>query len=135
MNSSDGLYLCEKAFERLKKGKAINIKPIAKEKTTPSIVSQEAGFDKGYLKISRRSHRLLIDKIKIFAKSASKSDDSLQVQLDKAKHAKKRANLDKKEAESKLNAALADNIRLLGQVREFENQIAGKSNVKSFRGQ
>lgn len=57
-----GLDKCLEAFERLKINEPFNskYKDLPRERLTPAIVSKEAGFDAGYLKNSRYSHKALI---------------------------------------------------------------------------
>lgn len=79
-----GIDECLQAFERLKLNQALNKKfvGIEKCKITPSIVSQEAGFDPGYLKKSRHEHVALIMlindyKVTIGSLTSNKSDSKV----------------------------------------------------------
>lgn len=68
ISKSSGVLLCEQAFERLKTGKpkVLLYNGYQLDSITPSLVSQEAGFDPGYLKNSRENHRALIHEISQF---------------------------------------------------------------------
>ena len=67
-----GLERCYEAFERLKSGCAENSKflGLGPDQITASVVSQEAGFDPGYLKKNRAKHRALIEMIKTYAEDS-----------------------------------------------------------------
>ena len=64
-NSSKGLAACSNALERLLEGRPIVPAHVGLDtsKITAGIVSYEAGFDRGYLKKSRRAHLPLLAKI------------------------------------------------------------------------
>ena len=59
---NNGVQACMDAFERLKNNAPTvsKFQNIAPSCITASVVSQEAGFDSGYLKSSRANHRALI---------------------------------------------------------------------------
>jgi hypothetical protein len=64
-NLSSGLIACEEALQRLVDGKPVIPAHVALNlsKITASIVSLEAGFDRGYLKRSRKAHLPLLARI------------------------------------------------------------------------
>ena len=71
-----GVDLCEEALERLIIGKP-NYQKFLGKKITASLVSREAGLDKGYLKKSRFQHKLILFKISEASKvNSSKSKKS-----------------------------------------------------------
>ena len=74
----NSLKKCYQAFDRLKEGIAEKPKflGIKSGQITPSIVSQEAGFDAGYLKKGRVKHRALIEMINTYA-TESKNGSTL----------------------------------------------------------
>jgi len=75
MTSKSGLTACYEAFERLKNGKP-NVSKfvgITPDKLTASIVSQEAGFDSGYLKKNRTNHQGIIALIDSFRDEQKKT--------------------------------------------------------------
>ena len=74
MTDLNGLSECYDAFDRLKARCPKNIKflGISPDKITASIVSQEAGFDSGYLKKRRLNHQALIAQIDEFKREQSR---------------------------------------------------------------
>ncbi|XAW89239.1 hypothetical protein ABDK09_20945 [Vibrio sp. CDRSL-10 TSBA] len=89
MSQVNGLSACYDAIERLKEGKPINEKfiGITHNKITASVVSQEAGFDSGYLKRSRPSHQAIIAMID--AIKANQDNNSLSKAEVKRRHNQK----------------------------------------------
>lgn len=118
---TDGLKACEEALNRLLKGN-VNFSAHVNfdlEKLTPSVVSHEAGFDRGYLKSSRVNHRSLIAKIKFISTNASAKPAGLSKEL-----ASWRRKYQKLEEEFILMQAqrdrvLSQNIELWEKVREL----------------
>ena len=70
MIEHNGVLACYEAFERLKSNRPKNKKFIGLpiDKITASVVSQEAGFDSGYLKSKRSNHQAIIAQIESFKK-------------------------------------------------------------------
>ncbi|GKW51773.1 hypothetical protein NCCP2140_08260 [Pseudoalteromonas sp. NCCP-2140] len=132
MNS--GLKRCYEAFERLKQGNA-NIeefKNLPKAKITKSIVSQEAGFDAGYLKSNREQHQPLISMINIFVEDNQKTTmgKGAAIKREKEKSAKARAR--EKELQVKLEAALGRELQLYHRLKEIEEELEElKRKIKS----
>lgn len=75
---SGGLLACEEALQRLLDGKPVVPEHVGLElsKITASIVSLEAGFDRGYLKKSRKAHLPILAKIEASRAEANKSSGS-----------------------------------------------------------
>lgn len=71
---SKGLGACEEALQRLLAGKPVVSEHVGLDlsKLTASIVSLEAGFDRGYLKKSRKTHLPLLAQIEAVRAEASK---------------------------------------------------------------
>lgn len=137
--ASKGIELCKEAFERIKRGEARveRFKGIAQENVTASIVSQEAGFDSGYLKGSRAAHQPLISLINAY-KSAAPSETlskSEAVRREKAKT--DNAKSLQSTAESLLYDALGRELALVRRLKELEKEVAelkkGSSNILDFR--
>lgn len=72
---SKGLCACEEALERLRDGKPVLPEHVGLNlsKLTAGIVSVEAGFDRGYLKKSRKAHLPILAQIEACRTAASKS--------------------------------------------------------------
>lgn len=75
---SGGLIACEEALQRLLVGKPIVPEHVGLNlsKLTASIVSLEAGFDRGYLKKSRKAHLPLLAQIDSARAEACKGSSS-----------------------------------------------------------
>ncbi len=75
---SRGLLACGNALQRLIDGKPVVPEHVGLElsKLTASIVSLEAGFDRGYLKKSRKAHLPILAKIEAARAEAIKSPSS-----------------------------------------------------------
>lgn len=121
---SDGLDRCEKAFERLKAGNSHNSKfvNIPSNDITPSVVSIEAGFDKGYLKTSRDRHKPLIALIRTYAKSQEKHSKH-KTALNRESKRRNEAELILNQTKAKLESALTDNLRLITRVQYLEKEF------------
>ncbi|OOZ40314.1 hypothetical protein BOW53_08035 [Solemya pervernicosa gill symbiont] len=128
MAKTTGLHECEAALERLLKntphvGSHVGVTEVD---ITPAMVSVEAGYDKGYLKRSRYSHKPLIARIDSLKKSPRGGD---RVKLKKAERKCKQL-----QAEQKMNGELMDrlftqNLMLLQRVKELENELSRYTNV------
>ncbi|MGP5285049.1 hypothetical protein ACTXNJ_28235, partial [Pseudomonas helleri] len=77
-NTSKGLVACEEALQRLLDGVPIVSQHVKLDisKLTASIVSFEAGFDRGYLKKNRKQHLPILAKINASRSAANKSPSS-----------------------------------------------------------
>lgn len=126
MSQGDGVKSCEEAFERL-----LNGKPNKKEhvginlaKITPSVVSAEAGFDRGYLKKSRALHKPLIARIEASKAEQFASDSNPRELLRRAKNSAERAVQSEGEMKNTLGKVLTQNLMLVERVRELEALVA-----------
>jgi hypothetical protein len=81
-----GLVACEEALERLTSGKPKVVKSSDSEncEITPAMVSVEAGFNKGYLKRSRKHHEHILTKISNLLKNETDEESKIQAKLKKA---------------------------------------------------
>jgi hypothetical protein len=125
-----GLELCREAFIRLKNSKPLNEQFKGKH-ITNSIVSQEAGFDAGYLKSTRSMHRSLINEITEYRENQQKGSlkkkiEDLDANLSKEK---KRSEKFKKERD----VALSREILLYDQICELEGKVQKLNNVSKLK--
>ena len=121
---SKGIDLCDEAFIRLKNGAALNpkFKGISPCDITPSVVSIEAGFDKGYLKTSRDRHKPLIALIRTYAKSQEKHSKH-KTALNRESKRRNEAELILNQTKAKLEIALTDNLRLITRIQYLEKEF------------
>lgn len=125
-NSNNGLQKCFDAFERLKKGSAIidKFRNLSPSKITPSIVSQEAGMDAGYLKKSRSSHAFLIAMINAYKLEHEPEQSIRRRQIETVRAAREMAEIDNKSLNKQLDAALGRELLLIRQIYSLEQKIA-----------
>ncbi|EIU4987540.1 hypothetical protein MMK62_004466 [Pseudomonas aeruginosa] len=130
---SSGLSACEEALQRLLVGKPIVPEHVGLDlsKLTASIVSLEAGFDRGYLKKSRKAHLPLLAQIESAragaSKGASSSNGKRIRQLEN-----KLASLEKElsVAQEQRDKVLAQNLKLWERLREVECSMVGGRSAK-----
>ena len=131
MKSGDGagkgVGACEEALQRLLIGKPVVPEHVGLNlaKLTASIVSLEAGFDRGYLKKSRRPHLPLLAQIEAVRAEASKGTGSSSVKQIRQMESRLAA-LEKtlSIAQMQRDNVLAQNIKLWQRVRELEHSMA-----------
>ncbi|MFA0718750.1 hypothetical protein AB4622_22430 [Vibrio splendidus] len=119
-----GLGACVEAFERLKVNMPNNteFKGFQPEQITPSVVSQEAGFDKGYLKKSRTNHMPLIALIEEWRRNGGSSLSNAEaIRRERDKASRYRAERD--EANERYAEALGRELRLIKKIRELEAEL------------
>lgn len=127
--TGSGVIVCEEAFKRLVNGAPVVSAHvgISPSKITAGIVSVEAGFDRGYLKKSRKAHQPLIAQIESYrAESASsKVSNSYKAQDVKRLH-DKFAVLENslKIACEQRDVVLTQNLQLYERIRELEQELA-----------
>lgn len=129
MNSGDGiskgLGACEEALQRLLVGRPVVPQHVGLDlsKLTASIVSLEAGFDRGYLKKSRKAHLPLLAQIEAFRAEASKGAGS---SCGKRQVEGQLAALEKKLSIAQMHRdnVLAQNMKLWQRVRDLERSMA-----------
>lgn len=131
MKSGDGtgkgLGACEEALQRLLVGKPVVPKHVGLDlsKLTASIVSLEAGFDRGYLKKSRKVHLPLLAQIEAVRAEASKGAGLLSGEKNR-QIGRQLAALEKtlSIAQMQRDNVLAQNMKLWQRVRELESSMA-----------
>lgn len=135
MIAKNGVAICYEAFERLKNGKPnlgkfIGITP---DKVTPSIVSQEAGFDSGYLKRKRLNHQGIISQIDAFKEESKKTTLSkaeiVRRESSKAKNFKEELE----RVKVLLEQSLTRELLLAAKLKELEKQIHKSNKVARIR--
>ena len=120
---SKGVGACEEALQRLLDGGSFVQEHVGIDlsKLTASIVSLEAGFDRGYLKKSRKAHLPILAKINACRAEANKGNG-----LSNGKNVKRLGDkvvlLEKELAmvSSQRDRVLTQNLQLWARVREFE---------------
>ncbi|TWC70130.1 hypothetical protein FBY10_105180 [Pseudomonas sp. SJZ103] len=125
--ASKGLGACEKALQRLLVGKPVVPEHVGLNlsKLTASIVSLEAGFDRGYLKKSRKTHLPLLAQIEAVRAEASKgtgSSSGKQIRQMESQLAALEKTLSITQIQR--DNVLAQNMKLWQRVRELERSIA-----------
>lgn len=116
--SDDGLVKCEAAFLRLKTDKDLD-----RHKITASLVSSEAGFDRGYLKKSRTHHFLLIGQIEAYRKSDAKTVDSVRVKYRRARSQIESLEKELEDCKATMYKVLTQNLQLVETVHRLERLI------------
>ncbi|QXI11266.1 hypothetical protein [Pseudomonas zeae] len=124
--TSNGLSACEEALQRLLVGKPVVPKHVGLDlsKLTASIVSLEAGFDRGYLKKSRKAHLPLLAQIEAVRAEANKgtgSSSGRQIRQMESQLAALKKTLSI--AEMQRDNVLVQNMKLWQRVRELERLI------------
>lgn len=122
-----GLSACEDALQRLLDGKPVVPEHVGLDlsKLTASIVSHEAGFDRGYLKKSRKAHLSIIARVEAARAEGNKktvSSGSKKVEILKGKIVFLEKELAMVRAQR--DRVLTQNLQLWGRVRELE--MAGR---------
>lgn len=124
-----GLAACEIALERLLEGRAIVPAHVGLNfsKITAGIVSHEAGFDRGYLKKTRRAHLPLLAKIAAVRQGDAKSVSQSVLHKHKA--------LERKilEIEERMlaiitqrNQVLTQNLQLWERIKDLEGAVINR---------
>jgi hypothetical protein len=134
---SSGLSACENAFQRLLDGKPVVTEHVGLDlsKLTASIVSLEAGFDRGYLKKSRKSHLPLLAKIESVRTGAGKGTSPNGRRIRQMESQLALLEKELLTAQIQRDKVLAQNMKLWDRVRELEYSLTntGTANVKQFR--
>ena len=137
MKSGDGagkgVGACEEALQRLLIGKPVVPEHVGLHlsKLTASIVSLEAGFDRGYLKKSRKAHLPLLAQIEAVRAEASKgagSSNGKQIRQMESHLTTLEKTLSI--AQMQRDNVLAQNIKLWQRVRELERSMADSRSAK-----
>lgn len=122
-NMSGGILACENALQRLLEGKPVLSVHVGLDvsKITASIVSLEAGFDRGYLKKSRRAHLPILAKIESVRAEAGKGSNPSSAK--KVQRLEDKVLLLEKElamVRTQRDRVLTQNLQLWERVRELE---------------
>lgn len=124
---SKGLGACEDALQRLLDGKPVVPEHVDLDlsKLTASIVSHEAGFDRGYLKKSRKAHLAILARIDaaragVDKKTISSSSKKVNLLEDKLMLQGKELSM----VRAQRDRVLAQNIQLWERVRELELELS-----------
>ena len=134
--ASKGLSTCKEALQRLLAGKPVVSQHVGLDlsKLTASIVSLEAGFDRGYLKKARKAHLPLLAQIEAVRAEASKgtgSSSGKQIRQMESQLAALEKTLSI--AQIQRDNVLAQNMKLWQRVRELERSMAYSSSVHSAK--
>ena len=126
-----GLITCEEALQRLLDGKPVVSMHVGLDlsKLTASLVSLEAGFDRGYLKKSRKSHLPLLARIEAFRVEARKDSGSSNTK--RVERLEGKLKLLEKELEmvrAQRDRVLSQNPQLWERVRGLERKLPANSN-------
>lgn len=117
-----GLGACEEALQRLLAGNPVVPEHVSLDlsKLTASIVSLEAGFDRGYLKKSRKAHLPILAKIEACRAGANKGRGSIGKSIKRLED--KVVLLEKELAmvSSQRDRVLTQNLQLWARVKELE---------------
>lgn len=134
--TSKGLGACEEALQRLLVGKPVVAEHVGLDlsKLTASIVSLEAGFDRGYLKKSRKAHLPLLAQIEAVRAEASKgagSSGGKKIRQMESQLAALEKSLSI--AQMQRDNVLAQNMKLWQRVRELERSVVDSRSGHSVK--
>lgn len=131
MAKGDGMAACEAALERLISGKpkVPEHAGLGCEKITAGIVSVEAGFDRGYLKKSRNSHKPLIARIESIREDQKGPAVGHRELLKRARQKAAAAEKDKSGMKIRLDIVLTQNLMLVERIRQLELKLRAAENV------
>lgn len=122
-NAGKGLVACEEALQRLLDGTPVVSQHVRLDlsKLTASIVSFEAGFDRGYLKKNRKQHFAILAKIDACRSAANKKCSSFNSKTQISLEEKlARSEKDLATVHVQLDQVLTQNLQLWARVRELE---------------
>jgi len=101
-------------------------------KITASIVSLEAGFDRGYLKKSRKSHLPLLAKIEICRAEACKGGSSSnRKKIERLEENLRILEYEFAITQAQRNRILTQNLQLWERVRELELTVVQYKSLKT----
>lgn len=133
--AGSGIKACEDAFERLKVGKpnlAVHV-GLDPSKITAGIVSFEAGFDRGYLKKNRPTHKPLIAQIEAFRTSFGTASASKAQQIKRANEKVDKARRELEIVQEQLYQVMTQNVQLVERVRFLEVEVKKFNNVSEIK--
>lgn len=130
-----GLGACEEALQRLMVGKPVVPEHVGLHlsKITASIVSLEAGFDRGYLKRSRKAHLPILAKIEAARAEASKGAGSSGKKIRQMESQLIALEKELKTAQVQRDKVLAQNLKLWERVRKLERSMFDSSSKRSAK--
>jgi len=133
---SKGLVACEEALQRLLDGRPNFPEHVSLDvsKITAGVVSYEAGFDRGYLKKSRKSHLPLLSRIE--AIRAGSNGVGLSAGAQKVKFLLNKISALEKEISvicAQRDRVLTQNLQLWERVRDLERKTLNKSSSQVRR--
>lgn len=129
---SHGLIACEEALQRLLDGNPVvpGHGGLDLAKITASIVSLEAGFDRGYLKKSRKSHLPLLAKIEICRAEACKGGvSSNRKKIERLEESLRLLEYELAMSQKQSNRVLTQNLQLWERVRELEQALLNNKSL------
>ena len=120
-----GIESCYEAFDRLKAGKpqVEKFKGLLQKEITASVVSQEAGFDGGYLKKKRRQHQPLISMIALYVKEHHGTTMGKGAELLREKKKVKDAKANEALMQTQRDASLGRELQLYHALKESEEKV------------
>lgn len=132
-----GLNACAEALQRLLTGKPNVAAHVGLDlsKLTASIVSLEAGFDRGYLKKTRTAHLSLLAQIEAVREKTKKGISSDGKQLRQLEKRIARLEDELARAQEQRGRALVQNMKLWERVRDLERAMVEQpsANVRVLR--
>ncbi|OEO24870.1 hypothetical protein AX279_15550 [Pseudomonas sp. J237] len=134
---SGGLSACESAFQRLLDGSPVVTEHVGLDlsRLTASIVSLEAGFDRGYLKKSRKTHLPLLAKIESVRTESGKGTSPNGRRIRQMESLLASLERELSMAHIQRDKVMAQNMKLWDRIRELEHSLTntGGANVKQLR--
>ncbi|WP_105255656.1 hypothetical protein [Pseudoalteromonas sp. T1lg75] len=122
---SKGVTKCFEALERIKANKPVISKfiDLPRNKVTAAVISQEAGFDSGYLKKNRPQHQEVISLIESYRAASIKSTLSTKEKFNRERRKVERLQARLGDVEGKLYQSLARELLLLDQIEQLEKKL------------
>lgn len=133
--TSQGIKACEDAFQRLIDGKPL-IKAhvgLSADKITAGVVSVEAGYDRGYLKKSRKHHLMLLARIASYRTQISATKESSIVKLVRAKQKIHTLEDELTRCKTMMERVLTQNMQLVETVKHLEVKLRQLQDIKHAR--
>jgi hypothetical protein len=132
---SRGIKACNEAFQRLIDGNPIIDEHVGlpKSKITAGIVSVEAGYTRGYLKKSRKTHLLLLGLIAANRAQYLGSKESPTHKLARQKNKISTLVQELKHCKAIMEKVLTQNIQLVETVKYLEVRVAQLQDIKAVR--
>ncbi|WP_172380280.1 hypothetical protein [Vibrio sp. Vb339] len=137
MTDKTGIKACYDALERLKNGEPLNEKFIGLtlDRITASVVSQEAGYDSGYLKRARINHQAIIAMIDSTKACAQNNISTLSkseiIRREKKRSDKLRVELER--TRQLLEESLSREVLLAHKLVELERRLLTEFNMIDLR--